>query len=260
MPDIDSPSARSRQNPTSLRRTTRPKKRAVSRRKSTGNLPERRSTSYFNRIGNAAKPKRSRSRRSSDDGSSNSRRRATIRRRTKTRQPVERKKPPVVKPPVTDKTDTRPKPPVAKKKPLTPEQQRAQIEAYLRGDSTYQGQLANFNKSLADFQSEQGLARTDYDTNYQNTYRDIGLARDDALGDLENDFAARGLLHSSMYNTETGDLRNQYQNQYTDLGEQKTSYMDQLVQDLSRFKNEQTVAQQNARAEAIRRRAEKQGI
>ncbi len=134
------------------------------------------------------------------------------------------------------------------------------VNTYLAGDSTYQRQLAQFAKSLSDFKADQGLATTDYNTGYQNTYRDIGLAKTDALKDLENDYASRGMLRSNLYSGAMGDLTGEYQNQYTDLGKQRTSFLDQLQNELLKFQNEQTGQTQNARAEAIRRRAERYNL
>lgn len=145
--------------------------------------------------------------------------------------------------------------PVAPPKPAVPTNRD-----WLRSDSTYQRQLAAYAKALADYQADQGLQRGDYESNYQNTYRDIGLSKTDALRDLENDYAARGLLRSSLYNTDVGELNQQYQNQYTDLSKQRTAFLDQLTQGLTGFKNEQSVQQQNAMAEAVRRRAEKYNL
>lgn len=131
---------------------------------------------------------------------------------------------------------------------------------WLRSDSTYQRQLAAYAKALSDFQAEQGLSRTDYDTNYQNTRRDIGLAQTEAAGDLQNDYAARGLLKSNLYSTALGDLNSQYRNQYTDLDKQRTAFLDSLAQQFTGYKNDQSVQQQNAMNEALRRRAERYNL
>jgi hypothetical protein len=146
------------------------------------------------------------------------------------------------------------------KPPAPPKPAPPTASAYLKGDTTYQRQLASYAKALADFQAEQGLSRTDYDTGYQNTRRDIGLAKTDALKNMENDYAARGLLRSSLYNTDVGNLNKEYQNQYTDLDKQRTSFLDQLMQQLTGYKNEQTTQQQNAMQEALRRRSEKYNL
>jgi hypothetical protein len=113
---------------------------------------------------------------------------------------------------------------------------------------------------MKDFQADQGLARTDYETGYQGTYRDIGLAKADAAENLKNDFASRGLLQSSLYNEGLGDLNTQYQNQYNDLLKQRTSFLDQLAQEYNKYKGDQSVQQQNAMQEALRRKAEKYNL
>lgn len=132
--------------------------------------------------------------------------------------------------------------------------------AWLGSDTTYQRQSAAYKKALADYQAEQGLSRTDYETGYQNQRRDIGLSKADALQDLQNDYASRGLLRSSLYNTDMGQLNQQFQNQYTDLDKQRTGFLDQLMQQLTGFKNEQSTQQQNAMAEALRRKAERYNL
>jgi hypothetical protein len=120
--------------------------------------------------------------------------------------------------------------------------------------------MAAYNKALADYQAEQGLSRADYEKNYQGTRRDIGLAKQDALTDMENDYAARGLLKSSLYNTDVGKLNQQYQNQYNDLDSQRTNFLAQLAQQLGVFNSQQSVQKQNAQQEALRRRAEQYNL
>jgi len=145
--------------------------------------------------------------------------------------------------------------PVAPPKPVPPK-----ASDYLRSDTTYQRQLAAYAKALSDFQADQGLAKSDYEQGYMGTYRDIGLAKKQASTDLQDDYASRGLLKSSLYNTALGDLNQQYQNQYNDLGKQRTSFLDQLGQEFSKYNNEQSVQKGNAMAEAMRRRAEKYNL
>lgn len=145
--------------------------------------------------------------------------------------------------------------PTAPPKPVAPD-----LQKFLAGDSTYQKQLAGFNKSLADFGTDQGLAKRDYTTNYNNTYRDIGLAKGDASKSLQDDFASRGLLKSGLYNQSLGELNQQYQNQYGDLSKQQLAFLAQLGQEGKKYQNEQSLQKQNARDEAARRRAEKYNL
>lgn len=145
--------------------------------------------------------------------------------------------------------------PAAPPKPVAPD-----VNSYLKGDSTYQRQLAAYAKSLSDFQVDQNLATTDQNTSFQNTRRDIGLSKTDAQNSLQNDFASRGLLQSSLYNTDLGKLNQQYQNQFTDLDKQRTQFLSQLGQELNKYTGEQGVQKQNAQQEALRRRAEKYNL
>lgn len=140
-------------------------------------------------------------------------------------------------------------------KPVTPD-----INKFLAGDSTYQKQLAAFGKSLADFKADQGIDTADYNTNYNNSYRDIGLAKTDASSHLEDDYASRGLLKSGLYNTALGELNQQYQNQYNDLGTQKTNYLAGLAQELNKYNNGLGVQKGNAYNEAVRRRQEQYNL
>jgi hypothetical protein len=120
--------------------------------------------------------------------------------------------------------------------------------------------VAAFAKSLADFRADQNLDQQDYLTNYNNTYRDIGLAKGDASKNLEDDYASRGLLKSGLYNTALGELNQQYQNQYTDLDKQKAGYLANLAQELTKYNNGLGVQKGNAYNEAVRRRAEQYNL
>lgn len=145
--------------------------------------------------------------------------------------------------------------PTAPPKPVAPD-----LNKFLAGDSTYQRQLAAYNKSLADFGADQGLARSDYTTNYNNASRDIGLAKTEAAGNLEDDYASRGLLKSGLYNTALGELNTQYQNQSNDLNAQQTAFLAGLAQELNKYKTDQGVQKGNAYNEAVRRRAEQYNL
>lgn len=140
-------------------------------------------------------------------------------------------------------------------KPVAPD-----LKKFLAGDSTYQRQVAAFAKSLADFQADQGIDKSDYMTNYTNTQRDIGLAKGDASKHLEDDYASRGLLKSGLYNTALGELNQQYQNQFGDLDKQKLGYLSGLGQELTKYNNGLGVQKGNAYNEAVRRRAEQYNL
>jgi hypothetical protein len=230
MADMDTGGASNRQAPATVRRDVAKPKIAATRK------PLRRTVSKSSTNKNYSNNKQQNYTRAAN-------------RRSESRKSTPRSTPKPVQP--AQKKIVPPAPP----KPVIPD-----INKFLAGDSTYQRQLAAFGKSLADFQADQGLAQTDYNTNYGNTYRDIGLAKTDAAGNLEEDYASRGLLKSGLYNQALGELNQQYQNQFTDLGSQKTAFMDQLAQELKKYQNEQSTQKGNAYNEAVRRRAERYNL
>lgn len=237
MADMDSPGSANRQNPGSIRKNKAPSNKVTIQPRSKVLI----STGGSNRKKSSTNPhKQALQRRRSQSSSSNSYSNNHTSSHTPSSPPASTSK--IVQP-------------AAPPKPVVPD-----TGSYLKSDSTYQKQLAAYAKSLADFQADQGLARTDYDTGYQGTYRDIGLAKGDAQENLKNDFASRGMLQSSLYNEGLGELNTQYQNQYNDLGKQRTSFLDQLGQELVKYKNEQGTQTQNAQAEALRRRQEKYNL
>lgn len=245
MADMDSPGAGNRQAPSTVRRNVAPAKPVVPRRSTP--KPARKKKVYRTNSGSS----------SGNHGSSHDYRGGAVQRKASggsSRKSSGGNKP------IRKTTPVLPQKPTAKViEPPAPPKPPSNAD-WLRSDSTYQRQLAGYAKALSDFNADQLLQRGDYQTGYANTRRDIGLAKDDAAHDLENDYAARGLLRSSLYNDDLGKLNQEYQNQYTDLDKQRTAFLDQLTQGLTSFRNEQSVQQQNAQAEALRRRAEKYNL
>jgi hypothetical protein len=156
-------------------------------------------------------------------------------------------------------------------------------EDYLAGDSTYQAQQAALQRALEAYQADNTRQSTSYNTDYQNGLAQLGYrpgaAQDDpstpnvdesqgqwAQGDQTtaygrsyqnqlNDFAGRGLLRSTFYNNALDDTNRQFNDQLASVNKGKTDFMDQLAQSLASYQNENQLSQQQARADAIARRA-----
>ena len=152
-------------------------------------------------------------------------------------------------------------------------------EDYLKGDATYQAtisalakQLANFN---TDIDTQLANRKIDYDKALQQlgyispvdgategtwNFEDQMTAAGRAYQAMLNDFASRGMIQSSGYGEAQNDLTRTLNDQYAGL---KTSN-DQFTSDMNRQKtkaaDDNTAAQQAARAEAILRRAAQYGF
>jgi hypothetical protein len=134
------------------------------------------------------------------------------------------------------------------------------FERYLHGDSTYLNQLAGFNRSQADFLADQNLDRSQYNSQFANTRRDLNLAKTESTRDIKDEYAGRGLLRSGIFNNAFGEMNRKFTNQNTDLLGQRTQFMTRLQRELAKFRSEQAIAKQQAVADAARRRAEKLGL
>lgn len=150
-------------------------------------------------------------------------------------------------------------------------------EDYLAGDSGYQAQLAALIKALELYKSDDTAERTRYETDYSEGLRNLGWTRDDpategvdesawnwedqntasgrAYQNQLNDFASRGMLQSSGYGRAVNDLQRSFNDQLGSTNRARTDFLSQRDRDLAAYQNENTSASQQARAEALARRA-----
>lgn len=131
---------------------------------------------------------------------------------------------------------------------------------WLAGDSTYLSQIANFNKALQDFQANQGLQRSQYTTQYGMDKKSLQDALTQGQTDLEEDFAGRGLLKSGLYTDALGDLNQEFQTQFGQLDTNQKNFMDNLARELANYQTENQMTKNQARADALRRRAAQYGL
>lgn len=151
-------------------------------------------------------------------------------------------------------------------------------EDYLAGDSAYQTQLAALKGALERYVSDSDLQRTNYQTDYGRSLRDLGYTEglngapgswnwDDmttasgkSYQNQLNDFAARGMLQSQGYADANNDLQRMLQQQYGQMSTNKNNFMTDLERQLANYKAENTSSSQSARAESIARRAAQYGL
>lgn len=134
------------------------------------------------------------------------------------------------------------------------------LNTFLNQDSDYNNQLAQFANNLAQFMADatrrQGIMESDYGTSKK--------AMDDQkvidLDNLEADYGARGVLRSGLYGKAVGDYNTEFGNRSTDLLNKEKQGLGALDQERERYKSQNTLSQQQAREQAIRRRAEQYGV
>lgn len=148
-------------------------------------------------------------------------------------------------------------------------------EDYLAGESGYQAQLAALMRALSDYTADDTAQRTKYAGDYSEATKNLGWRDPDGDGpgagnwnleDLNtasgrgyqnqvNDFASRGMLQSSLYGEANDNFMRSMNDQLGSMNKGKTDFLSDRDRQLNSFKGENTLAQQQARAEAIARRA-----
>lgn len=103
--------------------------------------------------------------------------------------------------------------------------------------------------------AQQGTAKTQYLTSYAGDVDTLKGNRTNALSDLENDYASRGLLQSGLYADSLSDVNTDFDKRQSALEQAKAAFISGLSGDLTNFQSEQDLTRQKALQEAAARRA-----
>jgi hypothetical protein len=115
-------------------------------------------------------------------------------------------------------------------------------------------------KAMADYLAQMNSQRQQYEGQYGLNAQELGKQRTTGFGDLENDYASRGLLQSGVYGKAYADLENDFKRRQTDLDTGRTNFLANLASGQKNFTTEQQLAMEKARQDAIARRAAQYGI
>jgi hypothetical protein len=159
--------------------------------------------------------------------------------------------------PVSAKAPKTKKPTARKKAP--PKKQSA-TQKYLAGDTTYQQQLSDFNRSKADYTSNYNRQTGIINRDYASSQRALNQQGVTDRADQQNDFAGRGILHSGVFASALGDYNTQFNHRVQDLSNGKTDQLGDLSAQQKSFLAQLQMQMNAARQDAIRRRAANLGI
>lgn len=155
----------------------------------------------------------------------------------------------------TGRNKPAPKPKPKPKKPAIPN-----INKFLAGDTTYQGQLSDLQKQLEQFKTSNTSQRGIVSQDFATALKKLQDQRTTDLSDLQNDFAARGLLNSGLYTDALGKYNTDFQGQVGELNTSQQRSLSDLISSLAGYQTENSSSAAAARADAIRRRAQQYGI
>lgn len=142
-------------------------------------------------------------------------------------------------------------------------------EDYLAGDAGYQTQLSALQGALQRFLADSDFQRSNYNTDYGKSLRDLGYDEDTKQWNWNDrltasgrgyqnqldDFASRNMLQSQGYADAYQELLRMLNQQYDSMAGARNTFMTDLDNQTANYKAENLANQQAARAEALQRRA-----
>jgi hypothetical protein len=131
---------------------------------------------------------------------------------------------------------------------------------YLKLDPTYKAQSAALTKARKDYVAQQNTAKTGYLTNYSYDTNSYNRNRKAAVGDNQNDYAARGMMNSGLYADSIAKQGNEWDQKKAQIELAKRQYLAGLKSDLANFTTQQQLTNTQAEQEAAARRALRLGI
>lgn len=160
---------------------------------------------------------------------------------------------PIPQPPIQQNV---PQPPA----PVEPGPIPMNIDQWLGTDTDYQGFLGENTNALTQFKSQQELARQQAGQSFAQRLRDLQQSQALDETDLQEDFASRGMSSSGVYADALAQLQQQYLQSQTNLQQEQTGFGSELEQQLAAFQQQQQAAIEQARLDAIARRAAAYGL
>lgn len=134
------------------------------------------------------------------------------------------------------------------------------LEKWLAGDTTYQQQLSQYNKTKADYNTQYQRQRGVTERDYAETERGLNRQGQQDRLDQQNDFAGRGILHSGVFAKALGDYNTDFNTKLKNLLTGRQDKFDELDLGRTNFDRQLQLEMDTARQDALRRRAARLGI
>lgn len=165
--------------------------------------------------------------------------------------------PPKSAPPVVKKATPKAAP---KKTPKAKPKKQSPTDKYLAGDTTYQQQLADYNRSKAEYNANYNRQSGIVNRDYAQSQRSLNRQGAQDRMDQQNDFAGRGILHSGVFAQALGNYNTDFNSRVKALTTGKSDQLGDLQQQRNSFLRQLQLESDAAKQDAIRRRAAKLGI
>jgi murein DD-endopeptidase MepM/ murein hydrolase activator NlpD len=138
--------------------------------------------------------------------------------------------------------------------------QVSELDKWLAGDTTYQQQLAEFNRSKAEYEAQNTRQTGITNRDYAESQRNLDLQGERDRANQQEDFAGRGILRSGVFAKSLGDYNTDFNQRLKALTTGKSDVIGDLQAQKTNFMRQLELEQNAAKQDAIRRRAQKLGI
>lgn len=134
------------------------------------------------------------------------------------------------------------------------------LNKYLAGDVTYQQQLSDFQRAFAEYMAQFNRQTQITNRDYNESNRALQRQGMQDRSDQQNDFAGRGVLRSGVFAKALGDYNTDFNQRVKALQTGQTDKLSDLTSQKQNFNRQLDLEKNNAKQDAIRRRAQKLGI
>ena len=155
---------------------------------------------------------------------------------------------------------------------------RLSDDEWLAQDSQYKSAVSALEQKLRDFEVENTSTREKGTQDYDNSLLRLGWIKPTEAGGAGSwnqedrstaygnayqgqmgDFASRGLLQSTLYDQARNDMLGNFNRQRTDMDTAQTNFLEELARALSTQKSDTQLGKDQARVQALARRAAAEG-
>lgn len=143
---------------------------------------------------------------------------------------------------------------------LSDAQKKAEDEKYLRGDSDYTEQIAAYTKALDDYTKRIGTRKEQFGLDADVATKSTNKNKEYSLNSLGEDFGARGLSYSGMFDTEMNRAGERFSEALKGILTARDRNISDATNELADYSSENQIGRGNARRSALLRMAQNQNL
>lgn len=133
-------------------------------------------------------------------------------------------------------------------------------DSWLAGDADYKEQTTEYDRALNSFRNRINAKKQQFDQDYSQSKGVTEKNQQFTLNDLGEDFGARGLSYSGLFDQTKERTQDQFRNQLANLLQMRTRNRNQADEEFGDFSTETNLRKANALRQAIARMAQAQSL